>query len=124
MRRLYQHAALPPAKQAAGRSCFHGRLSVILFRDGVEIPDPMSFLGGTHPPGYMGHGILKDTVDMRAVRTLLECFLVLFICCFLLLTVEDLDNPGNVYAPYSSTCSPLSYITLLAQLFAKHNLSC
>ena len=61
---------------------------------------------------------------MRAVRTLLECFLVLFICCFVLLTVEDLDNPGNVYAPYSSTCSPLSYITLLAQLFAKHNLCC
>ena len=75
-------------------------------------------------PEYMGHGILQDTVDMRAVRTLLECFLVLFICCFVLLTVEDLDNPGNVYAPYSSTCSPLSYITLLAQLFAKHNQCC
>ena len=54
-------------------------------------------------PEYMGHGILQDTVDMRAVRTLLECFLVLFIFCFVLLTVEDLDNPGNVYAPYNTS---------------------
>ena len=30
-----------------------------------------------HPPRYMGHGILWDTVDKRSVRILLECFLFL-----------------------------------------------
>ena len=29
------------------------------------------------PPRYMGPGILRDTVEKRAVRILLECFLVM-----------------------------------------------
>ena len=83
MRRLYQHAALPPAKQAAGRSCFHGRLSVILFRDWVEIPDPMSFLGGYPPPGI--HGTWDTTGYGRHARGthptgMLFCIVYMLFC--------------------------------------------
>ena len=31
---------------------------------------------GTHPPRYRGHGILRDIVDKRVVRILVECFLI------------------------------------------------
>ena len=47
-------------------------LSVILFRGGVS----QHAMGQTHPPGQTPPPILRDTVNKRAVRILLECILV------------------------------------------------
>ena len=37
------------------------------------------------PNGHMGPGILRNTVDKRAVRIILECLLVIYCVCGLVM---------------------------------------
>ena len=69
--------SLPPTNEVWGIVMFL-HLSVILFTG--ERSDPLHAgihtPQGRHPPGQTPPGILRDTVNKRAVRILVECILV------------------------------------------------
>ena len=73
--------SLPPANEVWGKVIFL-HLFVILFTGG-GLPQCML---GYHPPGPGAHtppaqSMLGDTVNARAVRILLECYLVFYKLC-------------------------------------------
>ena len=65
-------------KQSCGKVLFSQVSCLSTVGRGLSPPQPMGMSRGWYssPLRYMGHEILRDMVDMRAVRIPLECFLV------------------------------------------------
>ena len=76
----------------------------------VSVGVGMSKGVGTHhsPPGYMEHGILRYTVDKRAVRMLLECFLVKYLLW--LSTPLDYQRKPVQYLSVQIISAHISYV--------------